>query len=152
VGRSARLRTDARGTATLSGLPGCACRFEASPPEKDDAHVATGRSVVVPNSGPIEIRLRRGVRIRGKVLIPVGVVMPVRVVVKQRNDGGIDEQAAEITDGNRPTFSLLLDPDDGAIVAVGATAGPEEAPTHRAKAEGSALASDEIVLTLTAVK
>ena len=152
IGRSADLRTDARGRLTMTGLPGRACWFTASSADAKDEWLDASRRVTIPASGAVELRLRRGTRIQGHVLIPDGVAMPVRIDVRQRKSDGIERRTVEVTDVRAPTFSVLLDPEDGVLTGVEATAGPAEAPTHRARAEGSALAAGEIVLTLAPVK
>ncbi len=152
IGRSADLRTDSRGRIVMTGLPGRSCWFEAASADSRDDWLDARRRVTVPTSGTVELRLRRGIRIRGTVLIPAGVAMPIRIDVSQKNSDGVEHRTIELTDPRAATFSVLLDPEDGVLLGLEATAGPEDAPTHTATAEGSALAAGDVVLTLTAVK
>lgn len=152
IGRTADLRTDARGRVVVPGLPGRSCWIKASSADERDDWLEESRRVSIPASGAVELRLRRGIRVRGRVLVPNGATMPILIEVSQQKGESIERRTVEVTDPSTTTFSILLDPDDGVLVGVRATSGPEEAPTHRARAEGSALAAGEIVLTLASVR
>jgi hypothetical protein len=96
----------------------------------------------------VEIRLRRGLRARGHVVLPDGIAAPVvRVEVEQAG-----RRTVRTLERGATSFSVLLDPEHGESGSVAARLGPEDAPTHVGRIDVARFGEGEIVLTLAPVR
>lgn len=148
-GHSADFVTDADGRAELSGLPDLLCSWTATPAAGDRDFVPSyAERAASPSSSAIEIRMRTGVRLRGRVVLPPGAF-----------DQGVRVDVLQILAGRRKrlkpgetTFSMLLDPVQGESGYVAAYLGPDDAPTHTARVDILRFGEGEVLLTLVPVR
>src|SRR5205814_9599001 len=124
----------------------------SAPPSDSDLLAGRAESSMPGDGGEgrvVEVRLRRGIRVRGRFVVPSEAAgLPVHVDVQQGNSR---RQGTTIAAG-QPTFTMLLDPDYGVLGSVSARAGPDDAPRFTARVAPAHFGEGEIVLALEPVK
>ncbi|HVG93926.1 MAG TPA: carboxypeptidase-like regulatory domain-containing protein, partial [Planctomycetota bacterium] len=145
---TATATTDAAGVAVLAGVPELLCAWSAEPGSGEGDLLPTHGTRTLPSDVPVEIALRRGVRVRGRVVLPADAAgQTVQVDLMQVSSG-----RRLTVDPAHPAFSALIDPEDGEGGTVTARIGPEDAPTHVVRVEIARFGPEEIVLSPQPVK
>jgi protocatechuate 3,4-dioxygenase beta subunit len=140
--------TDAAGVATLAGLPDLPCAWRAEPGSGEGDLLPTRGTRTLPSDVPVEIALRRGVRVRGRVVLPPDAAgQSVHIDLMQVSSG-----RRLTVDPAHPDFSAVIDPEDGEGGTVTARIGPDDTPTHVVRIEIARFGPEEIVLTPAPVK
>jgi len=146
-GESSPVETDASGRAELVELPSVLVHVHATPATDSGDLIKTSRALRSAGRGPVEIRLRRGLRVRGRVVGPAATAQADVVLTVRQGDS---EHRQTLRPSER-SFSLLLDPDDGAVDGVSAEASVGDL-TYSAQHGGASPADGELVLTLEPAK
>jgi hypothetical protein len=139
---------DDTGEARLAGLPDLPCSWRAEPASAEGDLLPSYGGRAEPSATPVTVRMRRGLRVRGRVEVPEDARgQRIRVLVMQAFEG----RRVEVREAD-PSFSVLLDPEDGEGGSVSVSIGPDEAPTHVVRVDVARFGAEPIVLTPTKVE